>query len=363
MSELPAIRYDERRNRLAAALPDTIDALLVSRLPNVRYLTGFTGSNGALLLERSGSALLATDGRYVTQVAEQAPDVECLTARAVAAALVERAAETGIARLGIEAGHVTLAAYATLRSSAAGRVELVGLEPIVELLRAVKDAAEIARLERACAITDDAFAAVRDRLRPEVSEREVAWWLHEAMRDRGAEGLAFDSIVGFGPASAVPHHEPGDRVLQAGDLVVLDFGARYDGYHADMTRTVVVSPVAEWQRELHETVRAIQQRMVGAAVVGAGPQALDTAARHEIEATQHEVAHGLGHGVGLEIHEDPFLTPGSGAPPLSAGSVITIEPGVYLPGRGGVRVEDTVVVRADGADPLTTSSRELIEVG
>jgi Xaa-Pro aminopeptidase len=344
-------------------LPSTVDALLVSRPPNLRYLTGFTGSNGALLLERSGSALLATDGRYVTQAAEQAPGLPCLTTRAVAAALVEHAAEHGLSRLGIEAGHVTLALHDALRVSAGGRLELIPAEAVVEQLRAVKDDAEIARLTRACAITDAGFAEVRDRLRPGVSEREVSWWLQQAMRDHGAEAVAFDSIVGFGPASAVPHHEADDRVLQAGDLVVLDFGARYDGYHADMTRTVVLGPVAGWQRDLHEAVLGIQQQRVAEAVVGAVPRSLDAAARREIEAANHDVAHGLGHGVGLEIHEDPFLTPGSAAGPLRAGSVITVEPGIYLPGRGGVRIEDTVVVTEAGTEPLTTSPRELVEVG
>jgi Xaa-Pro aminopeptidase len=217
-------------------------------------------------------------------------------------------------------------------------------------------------LREACAITSDAFADLVDRLRPGVTEREVSWWLESSMRERGAEAPAFDSIVAFGQHSAIPHHEPTDRELAAGDLVKLDFGACYDGYHADMTRTVVMAPGASWQRELHALVAAVQRAMVEAAVVGAVPRDLDREAGSSIEASGHRVAHGLGHGVGLEIHEDPFLTPSSEAEPLVADVAITIEPGIYLPGQGGVRVEDTIVVGPGGPTILTTSPRDLIEI-
>jgi Xaa-Pro dipeptidase len=198
-------------------------------------------------------------------------------------------------------------------------------------------------------------------LRPGVSERDVAWWLHSTMQANGAEGLAFETIAAFGPNSAVPHHRPTDRVLAAGELVKLDFGARYAGYHADMTRTVAVGPVADWQRELHAAVEEIQHDCAEAAVVGAIPRALDGQARAGIAGYGYQAAHGLGHGVGLEVHELPFLSQASADPPLAERATVTIEPGIYLPGRGGVRIEDSVVVGPDGPQSLTRSPRELIE--
>jgi Xaa-Pro aminopeptidase len=359
---IPVTAHEPRRERLRARFPETIDALLVGQLVNLRYLTGFTGSNGAALVA-ADRTVLATDGRYTTQAAAQCPDLECVEARGVATALVERAVELGIGRLGIEADHVTLSRHDSLLRAADGQVVLVPVEPLVEPLRAVKDKSELAALREACAITDAVFADVILRLRPGVTEREASWWLAAQARERGAEAMAFDSIVAFGPHSAIPHHEATDRPLAAGDLVKLDFGARYAGYHADMTRTAVMAPAADWQRELHGMVAGIQQASVDAAVVGAVPRELDAGARAAIEDAGHRAAHGLGHGVGLQIHEEPFVTPGSAAPALVPDVAVTIEPGIYLPGRGGVRIEDTIRVGADGPSSLTTSSRELIEIG
>lgn len=355
--------HQQRRDRLIGLLPDTVDGVLITRVVNVRYLTGFTGSNAALLVPRDGSALFATDGRYVTQAADQVPDVDCVETRSVAAELVDRAARAGLRRLGIEGHDVTLHLHEALRAAAADRVELVVTDPIVSELRAVKDDAELSALTRACEITDASFAAIQAELRPGASERDVAWALRRSMRDHGAEALAFDSIVAFGPHSAIPHHEPTDRELARGDLVKLDFGARYDGYHADMTRTVVMAPAADWQCDLHALVRDVQEQCAEATVVGAQPSDLDDLARGLIENSGHAVAHGLGHGVGLEIHELPFLTAASPAPALVGGIVLTVEPGIYLPGRGGVRIEDTVAVGGAGPTSLTTSTRDLVEVG
>jgi Xaa-Pro aminopeptidase len=268
----------------------------------------------------------------------------------------------GVGRLAIESAHVTLERRQAMASAADDRVELVATVELVEGLRATKDDDELDLLGQACAITDLAFDAVVTQMRVGVSEREVSWWLRAAMRDHGADGLAFDSIVAFGPHSAIPHHEPTDRALAAGDLVKLDFGAQIGGYHADMTRTVATRPVADWQRDLHALVHGIQQHCRDAARVGALPRDLDGLARDSIVAAGHIPAHGLGHGVGLEIHELPFLSATSTAVRLADRVPVTIEPGVYLPGRGGVRIEDTVVVGADGARSLTTSSRELIEI-
>jgi Xaa-Pro aminopeptidase len=352
-----------RRERLAALLPDDVDALLVTNLVNVRYLTGFTGSNGAVLVGRHGMAAFATDGRYLIQAAEEVPDLEVVDARPVALGLVEWATAVGLRRLGIEPADVTLGLHSAMVERAADSLELVVVGPLVEGLRWIKDPGELEALERACAITGAAFTDVVGRLKPGVSERDVEWWLRETMRDHGADGLAFDSIVAFGPNSAIPHHEPSDRLLTRGDLVKLDFGARYRGYHADMTRTVVVGSPADWQVELHATVLEVQQGCLAAATVGSSPRELNDMARTGIEAAGHQFVHGLGHGVGLEIHERPMLGARSDTAELLDGTVVTVEPGIYLPDRGGVRIEDTVSVEAAGPRPLTPSPRELLSVG
>jgi len=351
-----------RRAALLAALPASADAMLVTKLVNVRYLTGFTGSNAALLLPREGDALLATDGRYDEQAAMEAPELVRLITRTLAADLVRQARGDRLRRVAIERHHVTLASYDGLVDAAGDEVEFVDAGDSVERLRSVKDADEMAAIAHACTVTDSAFTRVLDRLRPGVTEREVAWSLATTMRELGAEGEAFESIVAFGPHSAIPHHQPTDRALATGDFVKLDFGARVDGYHADMTRTVVCGRAADWQRDLHATVQDVQAKCRAAAVVGAVPVQLDQLARDLIRATDHDLVHGLGHGVGLEIQEQPFVVPNSAAGPLRESVTVTVEPGIYVPGRGGVRIEDTVRIDAAGGHPLTTSARDLLEV-
>jgi len=342
-------------------MPADADAVLITKLINVRYLTGFTGSNGALLVPRDGDAVLATDGRYRQQAGEEAPDLEPHVTRSLATDLVKLAGSRGVRHVAIERQHVTLSAYDAL-VQAAGGLAFIDAGDSVETLRTRKDDEEVAALRTACAITDHAFATVLQRLSAGVTERDVAWALLSAMRDGGAEGAAFDSIVAFGPNSAIPHHQPMDRPLEPGDLVKLDFGAQVSGYHADMTRTVVLGTAADWQRELHAQVAEIQQRCRAATVVGATPVDLDQLAQRLVADTGHALVHGLGHGVGLEIHEQPFLVPGSSAATLDDRIPVTVEPGIYLPGKGGVRIEDTVLVGAEGTEALTSSPRELVEI-
>ena len=351
--------HSARRDRLRRRLATDLDGLLVTDLVNVRYLTGFTGSNGALLVTTQGADVLATDGRYTTQAGSET-DVEVMTARSLTAALVERGRASGVGRLGFERHRLTVAAYDALVEASDG-IDLLGTADHVEALRVEKDEQELRAIEAACRATSETFTSVLGRLRPGRTERDVEWDIRSALHERGAE-LAFDSIVAFGPNSAEPHHAPTDRPLATGDLVKLDFGGKVDGYHADMTRTVVIGPAAGWQREVHAAVMEIQADLRAAAVPGALPVELDTAAAERIKAAGYAVAHGLGHGVGLQIHESPFLVPGSTAARLADSVPVTIEPGVYLPGRGGVRIEDTVVVRPGGAEPLTTAPRELIEI-
>lgn len=352
-----------RRGRLRALIrADGLDAALISNLVNVRYLTGFTGSNGALLVGADGADVLCTDGRYQAQSAAQAPDLERVIERASAAALADRAGTDGIRRLGYESHAVTVDLYATLAERAGG-AELVSLAQAVERLRTAKDDAEIELLRQACAIADRALADLlaAGGLRPGRTERAVGRDLDTRMLDLGADAPSFETIVATGPHSAIPHHRPDDRELAAGDFVKLDFGAAYRGYHSDMTRTLVLGEPAGWQREVYELVAAAQAAGREALAPGADVVAVDRASRAVIEDAGYgaEFLHGLGHGVGLEIHEAPTLSP-LGAGRLADRMPVTVEPGVYLEGRGGVRIEDTLVVRPDGPELLTTTTKDLV---
>lgn len=329
--------------------------MLVTDLVNVRYLAGFTGSNAALLVYSDGDSptRLATDGRYRTQAAQQAPDLEVCIERACGRALVGHAAADGVSRLGFESHVVTVDGFAAL-SAELEVVELVGAAGTVEELREVKDAGEIAVLRLACEAADAALAELVDRggLRPGRTERQVGRALEALMLDHGADGVSFETIVAAGANSAIPHHRPTDAVLAAGDFVKIDFGAQVSGYHSDMTRTFALSPVARWQHEIYELVADAQQAGREALAPGVSLRDVDAAARQVIADAGYgeRFGHGLGHGVGLQIHEAPGIN-ATAAGTLLAGSTVTVEPGVYLPDRGGVRIEDTLVVGWQTAEP------------
>lgn len=349
-----------RRERLADHLTTVgAEAALVTRLVNVRYLTGFTGSNAALLVTPE-HAVLATDGRYITQSAAQAPDVERVIDRACAAALLTRAGRDGLRRVAFEAHDVTVEAHQAL-SGLDGAPALVPLGHAVEELRTVKDDEELALLREACAIGDRALQELFGTIAPGRTERDIARELEGRMLDHGADGIAFETIVATGPNSAVPHHRPTDRVVEAGDLLKIDFGALYRGYHADCTRTVVIGEPADWQREIHALVREAQRAGRHALAPGVDVLTVDAAARDVITAAGYgeSFTHGLGHGVGLEIHEAPSIGHNATGR-LDARTPVTVEPGVYLPGRGGVRIEDTLVVRDGEPELLTTTPRDLL---
>lgn len=361
MPTIPTSTYADRRARLRALLAGReVDAVLVTDLVNVRYLSGFTGSNAALLVT-GAAAVLATDGRYTEQAAAESPDVELLVTRKLGAELVARARQDAVATLGIEEHHVTVAAHDVLSAAADGLLLRPTRQP-VEDMRRIKDEHEVALITEACAIGDRAFTDVLALLRPGVTEREVALALESRMTAHGAQERSFATIVASGPHSSIPHHQPTDRPIEPGDFVKTDFGARYGGYHSDMTRTVVVgAEAAGWQRDVYALVAAAQHAGRTALVPGAALAAVDAAARDVIKAAGHgeQYPHGLGHGVGLVIHEDPFLAATAEAN-LEAGSTVTVEPGVYLPGRGGVRIEDTLHVASAGVDCLTRTTRELL---
>jgi Xaa-Pro aminopeptidase len=359
-----AVACPERRARLRACLEDRgLDALLVTDLLNIRYLTGFTGSNAALLVGAAGddATIFCTDFRYLTQSADEVPDLARVIDRPCPEALLARAS----GRVGIEAQVVTLAALPGLEAAAGSGVTLEPVDGIVETLREIKDPSEIDALSRACAVADAALAALiyDGGLRPGRTERDCAIDLDHRMRLLGADDVSFETILAAGAHSAIPHHSPTAAVLTAGDLVKIDFGATVDGYHSDMTRTFVLGPAAGWQRDLHELVRTAQTAGRDATIVGASGRDVDAAARNVIAAAGHgdEFGHGLGHGVGLLIHEAPSLAAAS-ASIMAADMCVTVEPGVYLPGRGGVRIEDSGVVRPDGYEILTMSTKELLEL-
>ena len=364
MPEIHAARRERLRAVLAAG---DVDAALITSLVNVRYLTGLASSNAALLVPADGAPVLATDSRYALAAERDCRDVELLTCRAVETALAELAGRRGLRRLAFEAHEMTVERYDAL-SSAADELQLRPLGRAVEELRMVKDDAEIALLARACAITGAAFDEVAPRIAAGMTERELAVLIERAMVDAGAEQPAFDTIVASGPNGAIPHHTPAGRAFAAGDMITIDCGARYGGYHADMTRTVVLGTPAGWQRDIYALAAAAQRAGIEAVRPGAPVAEVDAAARDVIAEAGHgeHFSHGLGHGVGLEIHEAPML--GRGRPGRLADRVpITVEPGIYLPGRGGVRIEDTLVVRSGAAaarDLLTTTTtvtpRELL---
>lgn len=345
-----------------------LEAMLVTGLINVRYLSGFTGSNGALLVFADDRGpVLATDGRYRTQAAEQAPDLEVAIERAVGRHLIGRAAEAGVGKLGFESNVVTVDGFDALTKEIAERkaaTELVRAAGTVEALREVKDDGELALLRLACEKADAALSDLVERggLRPGRTERAVSRELESLMLDHGADAISFETIVAAGANSAIPHHRPTDAVLAHGDLVKIDFGALVAGYHSDMTRTFVLGKAADWQLEIYQLVSDAQRAGREALRPGADLREVDAAARQPIiEAGYGEqFSHGLGHGVGLQIHEAPGIGATSTGTLLER-SVVTVEPGVYLPGRGGVRIEDTLVVGDPASVPelLTRFPKEL----
>jgi Xaa-Pro aminopeptidase len=367
MAQMHAARRAGAQQKIAES---GADAALITTTANVRYLSGLVSSNAAILLPADGPVVLATDSRYAEAAERDCPDIEIATERSLEPALAELAVARGYSTLAFEAQDMTVERHMALADMAAGP-HLIPLGHVVEGLRMIKDEDEIALLTRACAITGNAFAHILGGIVPGRTERDLAVLLERAMIDLGAEAPAFATIVASGPNGAIPHHSPGDRAFEHGDLITIDCGARFGGYHADMTRTVALGPPAAWQLELYELVAEAQLAGVAAAVPGADIGDVDAAARDIIGAAGHgdHFGHGLGHGVGLEVHEAPLI--GHGRTGRLANRVpVTVEPGVYLPGKGGVRIEDTLVVRtgasradAGQAGPpeiLTTTTKELL---
>ncbi len=354
-----------RLPRLRAQLAERgFDALLVTKLANVRYLSGFTGSAGIILVTPD-DALFVTDGRYTERAKEElgaaGVDVRIeigLTASAQRELLVD-AVPVG-ERLALEDHTVTWAQQREYAAAFEG-VEIIPGGTVVEELRRVKDDGEVDRIRAACAIADDAFQSLLSRLGDGVTERQFALELEFAMRERGASGNSFDPIIASGPNGAKPHHMPSDRVIERNELVVCDFGCIVDGYCSDMTRTVSVGDPGPDARRVYDVVLHSQQAGRARVAADVACAEIDRASRDVIaEAGWADAfSHSTGHGVGLEIHEAPRVA-STADDTLLVGDVVTVEPGVYLPGVGGVRIEDTVVVGATGSDPLTLTPKELV---
>ena len=365
-SDLPALDVAGRVGRLRELFPGAgLDALFVTRLVNIRYLTGFTGSAGLLLIGPD-EVLFVTDGRYKDQSADQlaAAGVEArieISGTDQKKIVHDAAQAKSYGRVGLEAHGVTWSQQRSFASEWFPGAELIPTEGLVEGLRRVKDAGEVARIKAACSIADQAFANVTPLLRDRPTELAFGLDLEFEMRRLGAAAMSFEPIVAAGPNGAKPHARPSDRRIEPGELLVLDFGCIVDGYCSDMTRTVSVGDPGPEARRMYDVVLESQKAGRDAVRQGVEAAAVDKACRDVIAEAGWADAflHGTGHGVGLEIHEDPRVS-ATGRGTLAAGYVVTVEPGVYLTGIGGVRIEDTVVVTPDGCEILTASPKDLV---
>jgi Xaa-Pro aminopeptidase len=353
-------RADRLSQRLAGA---EVDAVVITDLINVRYLTGYTGSNGLALIGPDARAFV-TDFRYVEQAAEEVdPAFDRLKASVDLLGAIKDALPAGELRLGFEAAHLSVREHERLTEIVPDRVELIGVHGLVELLRAVKDEAELAAIRAAAVLADEAFEQLIAGGLVGRTERDLALELEFDLRRRGAEQASFSPIVAAGPHGALPHASPRAVEVRRGDLVVIDWGAQLDGYCSDCTRTVAAGAADGHAREIYELVLGAQLAGLEAVKPGADGREVDGVARERIAAAGHgeHFGHGLGHGVGLDVHEAPRLAQRSDAV-LEAGNVVTVEPGVYLPGELGVRIEDLVAVTDDAHEVLTGISKELTVV-
>ena len=354
--------HSGRLNKVREALDlQGADAVLVTNLTNVRYLTGFSGTNGQVLV-KSDRSIFFSDPRYEARAGDlvQGADIVIYDNK-LTDVLPQHL--NGLGRVGVESSTMTMAEYSDLDEALEG-TQLISTKSVVEDIRRIKEPAEIELMRRAIECGDAAFDWVLDRLTPGATERDIALDLEVHMRRGDADEIGFEPIVGSGPLSAHIHHTPSERAFEKGDLVLLDFGAAVGGYRSDLTRTVVLGPASDEQRALYEIVLEAQTRGITAIRDGAAGRDVDAAARDYITETGHgnDFGHGLGHGVGLDIHEAPRLSRVS-EHVLSAGDVVTVEPGVYMRGAGGVRIEDCVLVTAEGAEVLGRAPKDrLIEL-
>jgi len=358
VTDLPEMDHASRRDRLRDGLAALeVEMLLVTHAPDVRYLSGFAGSNGALLIGQDAERdLLVTDARYRERVADL--DIGRVETQQ---RLIGVLGGLGRVRLGVDPERTSLGFAARLATEARD-LSVEHAPDAITGLRQHKDAAEVARLSAACAITARSLAwVVEHHVRPGLSERAIARALEQRFLEEGADGVAFPTIVAGGISGASPHHATGERLLEHGELVTIDCGASIDGYCADMTRTVATGPVSGLLAEIHAVTVAANEAGRASATPGASVSGVDEAARAVVtEAGFGEAfVHPTGHGIGLDVHEAPLVTSGSTAS-LTVGTTFTVEPGIYLSGIGGVRIEDALVVAADGCVVMTVMERRLV---
>ena len=354
----------DRATHLVELLPQaSVDVLLVTDLLNVRYLTGFTGSSGLVLVGADTRAFV-TDFRYVERAADEVEgSFDRHRAPRELLDLVEDLLPRGELRLGFEAANMSVRDHGRLREMLPTRVELVPVDALVERLREVKDGAEVARIRDASRVADAAFRELLDEGLIGRTERDVAFALGEKIHRHGGDGPSFETIVAAGAHGALPHAAARDREIKRGELVVIDWGAELEGYHSDCTRTLAAGEPSPEAHEIYQIVLDAQLAGLAATRAGAVGRSVDSAAREVIAAAGQgeHFGHSLGHGVGLAIHEGPRLSQRADEA-LQSGNVVTVEPGIYLPERFGVRIEDLVVVSADGSEILTPITKELTTV-
>ena len=359
MTDNSSRRLPKLRERMAEL---DVNGFLVSSAANRRYLSGFSGSNGYLAIT-ANDAVLATDFRYIEQGEAESPGFEVRQIRGGEAWFPNLASELGMRRVGFEADDMSVAAFSQLKHTieeADGdlKLELVETVGVLEWIRAVKDEQELTALKRAVQIADEALSAVSVKIGVGMTEQDIAWELHKQMRERGAAGPSFDTIVAVGPNAALPHHRAGDAAVRAGEPIVIDMGADFQGYRSDLTRTFVVGEADDTFRHIYGIVLRAQKAAIDAASPGMTGEEIDSVAREVIKDAGYgdEFGHGLGHGVGLVIHERPMVVPNS-KDIVENDMVFTIEPGIYISGWGGIRIEDVVVMEDGRARPLTRSPK------
>ena len=353
----------ERLDRLAERLPEKeLDAMLISAPENRQYLSGFTGSAGYLFIAK-GTAVLLTDSRYTEQATHQAPDFQVVQVRGGWDWLVGLLKENGVQRLGFESQDMTVATYdrlieAVKEDAALEKVSLVAASGLAEEQRITKDKRELASLQKAIDASDQAMEAVCPTILEGMTEREVAWRMEMAMREFGADGLSFDTIVAAGPNGAMAHHMPSDKAISRGEPIVIDMGARVDGYCSDITRTVVLGEPDDTFRKIYDIVLGAQLTAINTVRPGMTGEECDELSRSVIVEAGYgdNFGHSLGHGVGLAVHENPRVAQ-KPTDTLEPAMVFTVEPGIYISGWGGVRIEDIVVLDEKGATPLSKASK------
>jgi Xaa-Pro aminopeptidase len=344
-------------------MPQEVEALLVLQPENRRWVSGFTGTSGIALIGRRGAPIFLTDFRYTQQAGQQCPGFEIVRlGQEPAADLLAALEGLGVKRVGFEKDYITVGQQAKWAETLLG-IELVPQEDLLLRLRAVKDEGELELLAEAAAIADKAFAHILGILRPGLSERRVALELERHMQDLGASGPSFETIVASGVRSSMPHGVASEKLLEEGDFITMDYGCVYRGYCSDMTRTVVLGRADSKQREIYDIVLTAQLAGLAGVKAGITGRQADALARDIIAGRGYgeQFGHGLGHGVGLAIHESPRAGMTS-EDVLEVNQIVTIEPGIYLPDWGGVRIEDMVVIQAEGCRNFNSAPKELLEL-